>query len=131
MMTSGLSRRLRGRGRAGLHRTITRSTGVWKACRRSVRDSSSMCSAAPSTSSSAVPSTSKYWYGSSLSQTLIDDPRVAAQVAPLGAGIRRVEDDVLAVGVDPDDARLRAPALVDRRDDAEVEPLQQLHLLVG
>src|SRR6201999_2272465 len=44
---------------------------------------------------------------------------VAAQVPAFRAPVRRVEDDVLAVGVDPDDARLRRAVLLERRDRGE------------
>src|SRR3954452_1076143 len=47
------------------------------------------------------------------------DARVAAKVLPLRASVRRVEDDVLAVRVDPDDARLRRPVLAQRRHRRE------------
>src|SRR5258708_6197920 len=59
------------------------------------------------------------------------DARVRAEVPALGALVRRVEDDVLAVGVDPDDARLRAAVLTDRGDYPEVMSLQDRLLLVA
>src|SRR5580765_3719371 len=42
-----------------------------------------MCSPAPSWSSSAVPSTSKYLYGSSLSQTVMDNRGSFTRLRPL------------------------------------------------
>src|SRR5205814_9496903 len=53
------------------------------------------------------------------------DPRVRPQVAALRAPVRRVEDDVIAIRVDPDDARLRPPAVADGRHDGEVLALQE------
>ena len=57
------------------------------------------------------------------------DARVRAEVPALRPLVRRVEDNVLAVGVDPDDARLRVPVLSNRADDSEVKPFQNRLLL--
>src|SRR5581483_11273941 len=62
-----------------------------------------------------------------------EDGRVRrlCKVAPFRAHGRRVEEHVLAVGVDPHHRRLRAPALVDGRDDCEVRATEQLDLRVA
>ena len=88
-----------------------------------------MCSFAPSSVSSTGPSTSKYLYGSSLSQTLIETRGFARRLRPFARQLVVLTSDVLAVGVDPDDARLHASVLADSGDDAEVEPPQELDVL--
>ena len=59
------------------------------------------------------------------------DPRIALHVVPLGAAGRSVEQDVLAVVVDPDGRHVRRPVAPDGRDGTEVLAEEQLCLRVG
>ena len=117
--------------RSGFTRTITRSSGVWK----------SLPAVLVGELVDVLVGAVHLELGNSLDFEVAvrvvavedgdADPRVAAQVLALGAPVGRVEDDVLAVGVDPDDARLRHPVPLQRRDGGEALASQQLEVLVG
>ena len=66
----------------------------------------------PRTVSTTLPRTSTYVYGSSLSQIITVDPRVALDRPELRPVHLGVDQDVIVVGVDPHHVRHRLP---DRR----------------
>ena len=122
-----LSRRLRSRRRVAARPARSRGRpACGTACPRSAGTASGCARTAPFSSSAAGPLDLEVAIGVVVVPDADRDPRVGSQVAPLRAGVGRVEDDVLAVGVDPHDARLRAAVAVDGRDDAEVPPLEEL-----
>src|SRR5215208_2223776 len=106
-------------------------SGIEKSRPSYFRESLWMCSSAPSSSISAEPLTEIHVYGSSRSITKTVTRGSRRTYPRLRTSLGGVEEDVLAVPVDPDDAEMRRAVRTDHRCDAEVRVEEQLRLRVG